>query len=360
MDERASLTFREVIENATQFDREAYARNYGGILDDISTLLHSDTVASTLNKAREQIESGSDLEGYPRLQTFNFGIIEDAPELMAGEVAAVDGTNLLPLRKFSAGQAIAVGVGSMTYQRNVESSLHGFCTSSILEDAEDMSLTDYIHAAEQGLVSINTSAYLRYFEAKHSLEINEEIIFSDGPMAEWLLNQDIGRKIYLDLYSTKKVIGIIKDLQNNIRYQYLGRALKTGELFLTETLYRHMERRVQQRERVGQEGRIQWRNDRDFVTLAKQVCRGVFKPNAKAFGFECQLDHLPLLLRVMAADCQMNKRGHEIPFLLNEIDAQIRAQFARHQLDAHIEARLMRDSQSEELFWSEKHERELR
>ena len=51
MSDRVSLTFQEVIEHATQFDREAYARNYGGILDDISMLLHSDTVASTLNRS---------------------------------------------------------------------------------------------------------------------------------------------------------------------------------------------------------------------------------------------------------------------------------------------------------------------
>lgn len=355
-----SVRFRDVIENATQFDRDAYVRNFGGIIDGISTLLSSDTVAATLNKAREQIESGDDIEGHPRLQNFNFGVIEDAPELMAGDVAAIDGTILLPLRKFSAGQAIAVGVGSMSYQRNVTSSLHGFCTSSIFEAADDMSLTDCIRAAEQGLISINTSAYLRYFEAQHSIEIPEEIIFSDGPMAEWLLNQDIGRQIYHKLYAKKMVIGIIKNLQNNIRYQYLGRALRAGELFIIETLYGHMERRAQERERLGQDGRIQWKDDRDFVELSKGICRGVFKPNAKSFGFECQIKNLPDLLRILAADCQMNKLGHEIPFLLNEIDSQIRAQFARHRLDVQIEERLMRDGQSEDIFWSEKHERDLR
>jgi hypothetical protein len=121
-----------------------------------------------------------------------------------------------------------------------------------------------------------------------------------------------------------------------------------------------MELRTRELERVGRQGRIQWKNDREFVRFAERICRGVFKPNAKAFGFECHLEHLPLLLRIMAADCQMNKRGHEIPFLLNEVDAKIRSQFARHKLGAHIEARLMKDSQSEELFWSETHERELR
>ena len=38
------------------------------------------------------------------------------------------------------------------------------------------------------------------------------------------------------------------------------------------------------------------------------------------------------MLRIMAADCQMNNPGHEIPFLLNRIDEEVRENFSQRDL----------------------------
>jgi hypothetical protein len=141
----------------------------------------------------------------------------------------------------------------------------------------------------------------------------------------------------------------------------LGRALKPGEIFVYETVYEHVTdtSRVPRRDIAEQIQRdAQWERDEEFVALAKQVWRGVFKPAEKAFGFECHVEHLPFMLRLLAADCQMNLPGHEIPFLLNEIDREIRAFFKPDLVKAKIGQRMVRTG--EELFYEEGDERDFR
>jgi hypothetical protein len=60
----------------------------------------------------------------------------------------------------------------------------------------------------------------------------------------------------------------------------------------------------------------------------------------------------------MAADCQLNYVGHEIPYLLNRIDEEVRTHFRSSILRDRISSRLAR--QSEELFLEEADERDFR
>lgn len=46
------------------------------------------------------------------------------------------------------------------------------------------------------------------------------------------------------------------------------------------------------------------------------------------------------MLRIMVADCQMNHLGHEIPFLLNTVDKEIRNFFKSKVLQSQIAAQL--------------------
>ena len=78
----------------------------------------------------------------------------------------------------------------------------------------------------------------------------------------------------------------------------------------------------------------------------------------KAFGFEVHKDHLEDMLRIMAADCQMNNAGHEIPFLLNRIDEEVRKNFSPQILKDRIAIQMA--THSEELFFEETHERSFR
>ena len=57
------------------------------------------------------------------------------------------------------------------------------------------------------------------------------------------------------------------------------------------------------------------------------------------------------MIRIVAADAQLNHVGHEIPYLLNRVDEEVRAQFKPATLRDVIAARLA--AQSEELFMEE-------
>ena len=92
--------------------------------------------------------------------------------------------------------------------------------------------------------------------------------------------------------------------------------------------------------------------------IAREVLRGVFKPRNKAFSFEVHKDHLEDMLRIMAADCQMNNAGHEIPFLLNRIDEEVRKNFSPQILKDRIAIQMA--THSEELFFEETNERSFR
>lgn len=60
----------------------------------------------------------------------------------------------------------------------------------------------------------------------------------------------------------------------------------------------------------------------------------------------------------MAADCQMNNLGHEIPFLLNRIDEEVRQNFNPRILKDRIAVEMT--TYSEELFFEETDERSFR
>ncbi|MEM1324941.1 MAG: hypothetical protein AAGI23_03250, partial [Bacteroidota bacterium] len=92
--------------------------------------------------------------------------------------------------------------------------------------------------------------------------------------------------------------------------------------------------------------------------IAPNIVRGIFKPNHKTFGFEVHLDHLEDMIRIMSSDCQLNNIGHEIPYLLNRVDEEIKRNFNSTILKERIAANLV--IQSEELFFEEADERNLR
>ena len=73
---------------------------------------------------------------------------------------------------------------------------------------------------------------------------------------------------------------------------------------------------------------------------------------------EGNIDQIEPMLRVIAADCQMNLPGHEIPFLLNDVDKESARFFKPKLVQMRISERLARDSES--LFIEETGERDFR
>jgi len=360
------LTFEQLLDESRRFGRDDFVINLGGLVEDVSDMLSSELAQGALIQAREFIDHHGQeplQNGMSRLQVLTFGDSGNAPELTDGKVAAVDGTPVLPLQKYSAGQALCVGIGSRSYTRLLDDVLHGYTSKAIMEDlqrARNEDIKSFLRRVQDGIYSISQTAYMRYFEVQHAMEVPEPLIFCDGTLVyEWLSNQYRGRELYKDFLRRKQAIGIIKSTKDSVFMSWFGRALVRGEVFIFETLYDHIADMARERNtRSGSSEAPQWESDVEFVALAKKVYRGVFKPAEKYFGFECHADHLDPMLRIMASDCQMNLPGHEIPFLLNEVDREIRRFFKAEMVQMRIGEQLSVDS--ENLFFEETGEREFR
>lgn len=298
-----SRIFQELIEQSRRITRDEYARNFGGIADNVIEMLNSEEANSVLREAREVMETASALpDGTPRLQEIEFGMLEQAPELFRGEVAAIDGTTTLPMQIYSAGQALCVGIGSITHLRPMQDSLHYWSSSMSLSQSQDTN--DFIRREERGLYGISQTAYLRYFELNHGLEIEEPYIFFDGTIVyEWLVSSRNGVHAYIDLFNSgKRSIGVMKNIKANPKFAKFARALLSGEVYIIETLYDHLSSSNAPNRNQG-ETASRYVLPEFIDNIAPNILRGVFKPRNKAFGFEVHIEHFNDMLRIMAADC---------------------------------------------------------
>jgi hypothetical protein len=88
---------------------------------------------------------------------------------------------------------------------------------------------------------------------------------------------------------------------------------------------------------------------------ARKILRGIFRPAQKTFAFEVHEDHLCDMLRILAADCQLNYVGREVPYLLNRVRQEVRSGFRASILRDRIAARLA--LQGEEVLLEEADDR---
>jgi len=353
-----SNTFRKLINQSRRITRDEFAISFGGIADDVVEMLDSEQARRVVREARDVMESAESLpSGRQRLRQIDFGLFSTAPELERGEVAAIDGTNTLPMQMYSAGQALSVGVGSISYRRSLQESLHYW--SSKIELSEATNSDDFIRREEEGLYGISQTAYLRYYEVLHGLEIPEPYILFDGTLVyEWLGATQEGVHLYSRLFSSdKKCLGVMKNVKTNPVFAKFARALKQGELYIVETLEQHLNQSNVPNRNHG-ETRNRYVLEEFKNGTARYILRGIFQPRNKAFGFEVHEEHLEDMLRVMAADCQLNNVGHEIPFLLNRVDEEVRKNFNPRILQDRIAVQMA--VQSEELFFEETNERVFR
>ena len=341
--------FQELLKGSKRISKDTFANNFGGIPDDVVEMLNSPQALKTIQEAREIIEKDSPDSYLTSVGEVKFGLLSEARELEKGEVAAIDGTFALPMQKYSTGQAICVGIGSLSHRRPMQDSLHYWSSKVFLSEASDTD--DFIEREKRGLFGTYPTAYLRYYEVEHCLEIEEPYLFLDGPLIdESLTARPEGVQLYNKLFqSGKQTLGVIKNITNPI-FTKFARALKPGEIYVVGTLEEHLNQSSTTRNRYILD---EFKN-----SIAPDIFRGVFKPRNKAFGFEAHKDHLENMLRIMAADCQMNNPGHEIPFLLNRIDQEVRRNFSQRILKDQIAVQMA--THSEELFFEEIDERFFR
>ncbi|MCI0591020.1 MAG: hypothetical protein L0Y67_05375, partial [Gammaproteobacteria bacterium] len=264
---------------------------FGSIADDVIEMLDGEMAREVVRQARAHMESATPLaDGSPRLRTLEFGRFSSAPELEQGLVAAVDGTPALPIQLYSAGQALCVGIGSLSHRRAMQNTVHYWSSKLYLRDAQGVD--DFIAREEQGLFGISQTAYLRYFEVLHGIEIAEPFVMFDGTLVyEWLTASREGVQLYERLFSSgKRTIGVIKSVKANVVFAQYAKALRTGEVYIIETLADHLD---QSRATNANRGEARRFALPAFVEgIAPQILRGIFKPRKKAFGFEVHTSHL--------------------------------------------------------------------
>lgn len=353
-----SRMFSELIQRSRRISKDEFALSFGGIAYDVIEMLNSEQARQITREARETMENAQPLaNGTPRLRQLEFGLFSSAPELERGEAAAIDGTFPLPMQLYSAGQALCVGISSLSHRRPVQDSLHYWSSHAYLDDARNTD--DVIARQERGLFGISQTAFLRYFETQHAMEIEEPYLFFDGTLIyEWLIATREGVALYERLFASGKIcLGVIKSIQANVVFSRLARALRSGEVYVIENLADHLDSSNAANRNAGeQSARFALSDFRQ--NYAPRILRGIFKPRQKTFGFEVHEDHFEDMLRIMAADCQLNHIGHEIPYLLNRVDEEVRRSFSPRLLSDRIAAQMA--TASEGLFFEETNERQLR
>ena len=347
-----SQFFRQLINDSRRITRDQFAGQFGGIPEDVAAMLSGEKARQSREKARSLMEEAGKIGDIPRLQNLEFGRFDDAPELAAGLVAAVDGTPVLPAQRYTVGQALCVGIGSVSHRREVMEDVHYWSSKAFVEGAPDEE--GRFQRVAKGNFNINTTAFLRYYEAEHGKNIGEQIVLFDGALIyEWLFNTKVGVELYAEIFNSgKKCMGVIKNINSSPRLAFYGGALRQGELYIVETFGDHLMIRPDHHEARA------WARGEQAEEIKRKVYRGVFKPRKKPFGFEVHADHLSDMIRIMAADCQINHVGHEIPYLLNRADEEVRRHFSPQILKMAVSKRLAKES--EDLFFSESEERDFR
>lgn len=74
------------------------------------------------------------------------------------------------------------------------------------------------------------------------------------------------------------------------------------------------------------------------------ILRGVYKPGVKAFGFECHRGDLESVASLLWAD-RDGCPGHEIPFLLNQVDFKLRGRFRPSEVTAMVDSSLAQEKE---------------
>lgn len=350
--------FSQLIDNSRRIDRDDFARSFGDVATDVAQMVTSPTADDVTAEVRRRMESAPSLPwGAPRLRQVEFGRFDDAPELASGIVAAVDGRPILPIQSYTAGQALCVGVGSLSHLRRDMDSLHYWSSHVALEAVR--TVEEFLARQHEGLFGISQTAYMRYHEVRHALDIQEDIVLLDGTLVyQWLLATPEGLALYHELFASgKRCLGVMKSLRENAWFSLMARAIKRGEVYVAQTLQEHLTKGKGPEKNHG-EGAAAYTDNAFYNEVAPKIWRGIFRPRDKVFGFEVHERDLETLLPIMAADCQMNHVGHEIPYLLNRVDEQVRHHFRSGPLGIHLQSEL--SSLGEEVAFREFHELDYR
>ena len=258
------------------------------------------------------------------------------------DLFAIDATDS-PVISVMVGQFYEVVVGGISYTMDGNLQPEIYRASAVLKNLseKDESLAGLVEEiSKQDRSWPNT--FREYKEREYALTCKSNHVIVDGPiLTQNLITQKDGEKLTSDLLaSNKKVVGVIKNLGASTgEERWIGRVLKEGEAFVITDCKNLLQNR--NKSWANSKGKSLWMNK-----VASKYCRGVYRPGndrtgkSSYFGFECRIDHLPWALAVLYNE-RSEIPGHEIPFLLDHIDARLDAIHDRSSVKARLEAVLM-------------------
>jgi hypothetical protein len=277
-----------------------------------------------------------------------------------GEVLAVDGTPLISHKRYLSGQVYACAVGGLTSKdpMNLEAKLVKVMANLEDEHEENISLEDIGRIVSESDQLTRTSswpnAFRTYQERDFAFKSKHKFVIIDGPIiTQDLLTRHAGRQLYRRMLTTDNrcFVGVIKNIHDSPSdLRYYARALRTGELYIWKTLRSVLKRDLGDSEYQG--------DVKEFAdSFGVQIIRGVYKPGLKAFGFECLRKDIPDVIALLWID-RNEQPGHEIPFLLEQVDSQLRGRYRPAETSKAIEVSLA--GYSDDQLFDEIDERDLR
>ena len=293
---------------------------------DFSAMIGTDQ--STAEQIRRIMETANDPDRF----LFSLGELGNQERttartlLLSGKVAAVDGTDAMRPVTFMNTSAYACAVGYLTSQER--GTPHISITTTNTEYLQQNTQSRYqqdelarlCDALDQCRIDRSwPTTFREYAERRVALECGAPVVFIDGPIwTQNLVTQPSGRALYADIEDSSQIfIGIIKDISGSWTLsKWCGYSLFPGEGFVCGSVRAQFLQRFRETSTV-----------RNWIEQASSTyVRVVFRPAQKAFALECRLGDLPLAIALICEDASPTLH-HELPLLLELIDAQVRGVF---------------------------------
>lgn len=300
---------------------------FGFDVDQSRLMIQSEMILH--QRVRNAMESSQGGGRLFRLVTEAQSFLAQAEELLnSGKVAAVDGTVALGKIEFMNTSQFACAIGWVTSQQRGKPEIVITETSSAYVDptkirnADDADLSSICNELDAARESESwPTTFREYEERRIAIDVcPADIVFIDGPIfTQNLLTQHTGRDLLERLIgSPKTFIGIIKNLGSSWALcRWCAAALMTGEGYIVCPVGEPIKDRASA---ASHSELLGW------LPKADDFVRGVYRPSEKAFAFECRRRDVGLAVALLLANASPTLQ-HELPLLLETIDAQLRAGF---------------------------------
>jgi hypothetical protein len=305
---------------------------------DLNAMLNFDN--NIKSKIRELMATADEPMQFPFKVAARAQILASkARQLLAdGRVAAIDGTNATDQFPLMSLAGYACAIGYITSRTRGVPHVSITTTSTRYTEYPPLSTNDLAELCDT-LDTRRTqeswpTTFREYQERILAMRCEQEYVFIDGPVfTQNLLSQRSGRALYNKLTATDKhFIGVIKDISGSwTQNKWCGYSLEPDEGFMLGPLKpRFLDRFNTPREDVHE-----WLSR----CMPDDYVRVVFKPGQKAFAFECKFTDFDIAIAPLVADASKTI-NHELPLLLETIDAHLRGGFNGSAATASVINRL--------------------